>query len=287
MLSKLRRLFGKQPIQPDRAAQPSSAGNNRNPANGFRLRLSVKGPTGQRDEEIDLVEILSRVLSESGREHSANNAVLTDTLSKINFRPGIVSFQPNDDLSMRTCTTIEVGHLTEFPLTFFEYQHSAGATGVFSVTKGFEEWARLDLPVVLDALSPELKNCTAMEFTFPNKKPRRVLLGPVSLLVPKQEEPTLKGTETHPPFCPCCLFSNSVEVFKPLVDSAGFAAVRLYAARSADGTAQADCRVNGEDFPAGVDALISYVRTWPGLNFEVRKQYIIIQDKPKYSGSLT
>jgi hypothetical protein len=281
MLSRVRQWFGTLLKRSAPIANQPPAGVGGNQRLGTRFRLSVKGPAGQRDEEINLVSVLSGVFTRLGREHSARDSVLTDTLSGITFRPELVSFQPCDDLSMWTSTTIEIGHATKLPSTFFEYQHSIGASGALSFAKGFEDWAQLDLPVVLDALSPEPKSCTVMEFEFQNRKSRRVLLGPVSLLAPKREEPISNNPKAHPPFCPCCLFSHSVEAFKPLVDSGGFAAVRLYATRTDEGAVQADCRVNGEDFPAGADALIAYARTWPGLSFEARKQYIIIQDKPE------
>jgi hypothetical protein len=56
--------------------------------------------------------------------------------------------------------------------------------------------------------------------------------------------------------------------------------VRLFAMRGADGAAEADCRLNGEDWEAGKAALIKYVESWPDLGVEFRKQYVIIQDQP-------
>jgi hypothetical protein len=45
---------------------------------------------------------------------------------------------------------------------------------------------------------------------------------------------------------------------------------------------QADCRVNGEDWLAGADALRAYVATWPDRGLETRKQYVLIGPKPHH-----
>src|SRR5690348_11923615 len=81
-------------------------------------------------------------------------------------------------------------------------------------------------------------------------------------------------------FCPCCFLTNSMETFKGMLEGEGFFAIRFYAVRDAEGQAQADCRVNGEDFEAGKQALLKYVEKWPAAGFEFRKQYVIIQDAP-------
>ena len=62
-----------------------------------------------------------------------------------------------------------------------------------------------------------------------------------------------------------------------MFETDAFYAIRLFAAREADGTVQADCRINGEDFEVGRKALRQYVLTWPPRGFEYRKQYVIMQ----------
>jgi hypothetical protein len=42
--------------------------------------------------------------------------------------------------------------------------------------------------------------------------------------------------------------------------------------RDEDGTPGADCRINGEDYESGMEALRSYVATWPEAGLEFRKQ---------------
>jgi len=60
-------------------------------------------------------------------------------------------------------------------------------------------------------------------------------------------------------------------------DTDGFYGDRLFAARDENGAATADCRINGQDFPAGAQALAAYVQSWPQRAIEFRKQYIAIQ----------
>lgn len=266
--------------------KPTPAGN---PGRGSKLTLSVTGPAGERTENIDLVQMLSEVFSKLGREHSYDGTKVTDRESGLVLQPAVASFQPTDDLSMQMCTTIEIAHPIHFPKPFFEFQHSVGDTGKLAVRSGFEAWTQLDLPVLLDALQSPPKTCTALEMQLPGGTNRRVLLGPVWLWAPQNpapppseetgsSEPT--GEESHPRICACCMFTNSAKAFYPLIDGGGIHAIRLYTMRNADGSAEADCRVNGEDFPEGQRALVDYVATWPPGGFEARKQYILIQDTP-------
>lgn len=84
----------------------------------------------------------------------------------------------------------------------------------------------------------------------------------------------------HPPFCACCFLTNNFDAFKSLVESDGVHAIRFYAARNPDGSPEADCRVNGHDFPDGAAALRRYATTWPPAGFEFRKQYVLMQNDP-------
>jgi len=55
-----------------------------------------------------------------------------------------------------------------------------------------------------------------------------------------------------------------------------FYGIRLFASRDFDGHEQADCRVNGIEWPAGIEQLQRYIRQWPQRGFEFRKQYVVI-----------
>jgi hypothetical protein len=288
MLSWLKKVFGRRSLEPESVGEEPVPGGN--PARGPSLRLAVTGPAGERMEEIDLAQTLSRVFFQLGRAHTVQKSVLTDEETGIEFRPGIVSFQPLEDLSMSMCTTIEVVHPQHFPEGFFEYQHSCEVTGELAVRSGFEAWAKVDLPVILDARQAVLETCTALEMELPSGRKRRVLLGPVSYMRQPEKEgtPDLSAEEDengeHPPFCRCCLFTNSASAFQSLIDSDGVHAVRLFAMRDEDGNPGADCRVNGEDDPAGKEALLAYAATWPPAGTEFRKQYVIIRDQPEGAG---
>ncbi|WZB63440.1 hypothetical protein WJ970_11385 [Achromobacter xylosoxidans] len=82
-----------------------------------------------------------------------------------------------------------------------------------------------------------------------------MVLGPVAHYA---ESPAPAQDEEHP-FCPCCLFTNSLDAFHGILRDGGYAAIRLYAARDANGEISADCRVNGEDYPTGS-------RPWPNTS---------------------
>lgn len=134
---------------------------------------------------------------------------------------------------------------------------------------------------------------------FPEKdgKPaisRRAVLGPVMHLVEhpevQDEAKTAEAAEgargeqceTHV-FCPCCLFTKSYETFKELIEDSGFYGLRLFASRDQQGLPLADCRVNGDNWEKGAEALRRYVTTWPLAGFEFRKQYVVVHTIEKES----
>ncbi len=259
-----------------RKKTPQPKSRPTNPGRGHQLRVGFANADRTWAESADLVTCFSDTLRGLGHATSVKSHWLE--LEGFTLQPQIVSFQPVEPAGVRTATTVEVAH----PLLtggLFEYQHSAGDNLVDSLSKGFKGWADLDLPVFLDALRAKPKVCTFLEMTLPVTalRPavlhRRVVLGPPIHLA---KEAGGVGQEPHP-FCPCCLYTNSHEAFKGLVESDGFFGIRLFAMRGADGRLQADCRVNGEDWPAGVEALVRYGESWPQRGFEFRKQYLGLQ----------
>ncbi|KRB95634.1 hypothetical protein ASE26_26780 [Duganella sp. Root198D2] len=60
--------------------------------------------------------------------------------------------------------------------------------------------------------------------------------------------------------CPCCPFTNSIDAFSEQLAAQAFFGIRLYACRDDNGMLAADCRVNGEDFPAGAELLRAVIR---------------------------
>ena len=198
--------------------------------------------------------------------------------------PRFLSFQPLDQGGVQTVTTIEVSNPAGIPPGVFEFQHSTGDNVQDSFVKGFESWMQTDLPVFMDALLDQPKRCTYLNIESPSEgaggsKQRRVVLGPVAHLVPKPLrplKPEAQPNEEHP-FCPCCLFTRTGDIWKQKIADGGFYGVRLFALRGPDGEAEADCRVNGLDWPEGKRALVDYANTWPDLGLEFRKQYIVLQ----------
>ena len=194
-------------------------------------------------------------------------------------QPQFLELIPLDDGGVRTVTTIETSRDGTIPSGVFEFQHAASDNLQKSIIKGFEEWMTFDLPVFFDALRERQLHCTSMQIELPahESRParkRRAILGPVGhqvALPPPAEE------EEHP-FCPCCLFTRTWKALEPKFIGEGAYGVRLLALRHEDGTCGADCRVNGEAWPSGVEALVNYAATWPKRGVEMRKQFVILQD---------
>lgn len=180
--------------------------------------------------------------------------------------------------NIRTSTFTVASHEHYFPDGLVEFQHSGGLNLEESLLSGFSSWAKMDLITLEDSVRIKPLHCSVMEMQLPEKEDteslsRQVIFGPIGHLV---TDSSIDGDSEHP-FCPCCLFTNSFSAFRDLFESNRFVGIRLFASRSADGGYSADCRVNGEDFPLGVEQLLSYARSWPERGFEFRKQYVVIR----------
>jgi hypothetical protein len=154
--------------------------------------------------------------------------------------------------------------------------------------RGFEDWAELDFPVLMDAVRDQAELCASFEMTYPPleggaPRHRRALLGPVAHFLRGSAE---SGKEDHP-FCPCCLLTNTFEAFRPFVEGDGFFAIRLVAVRDQTGAPQADCRVNGQDWETGAQALRDYVTRWSPSAYELRKLYVVLQNVSKREDGAT
>ena len=187
----------------------------------------------------------------------------------------------------------KTNHPALAPEGVFEYQHSAGRNVEESLLDGFTQWAKTDLIALIEALQPKPPTCNVLDMEIPerNGRPayrRRAVLGPVTHLqqyprdIPEQTNAHSAGgnqgehCEGHE-FCPCCLLTSSFEAFKELIESDSFYGLRLFAMRNQSGNPQADCRVNGDDWEKGAEALRKYVGTWPVGGLEFRKQYVVLQ----------
>jgi hypothetical protein len=266
---------------------------------GIGVSGKVRFSNAQRSwtEHFHVVKLAARVLAERGRRVRNEKSWLVDKASGFILLPRIVDLEPLENGGVRTTTTIQTNHPALVPDGVFEYQHSTGDSMEDSLRKGFDQWAQTDLVALLDALKPEPKTCPTLNMGFPEKdgKPaysRRAVLGPVVHYVQRPEvyeEET--GAEEKKPeaggdvqgeqcerhaFCPCCLLTNSLDAFTELIEGPGFYALRLFAAREGEGGPQADCRVNGDDWEKGAEALRKYAATWPEAGYEFRKQYVVL-----------
>lgn len=182
--------------------------------------------------------------------------------------------------NVRTFSSVTAFHYVLFSNGLLEYQHSNGSDEATSLVNGFENWVQVDLVALRDAVRENPINCTYMEKSFPDSEgsapfTRQVLFGPTA----QYPAPTNEEEDDHA-FCPCCLFTNSMPAFDMHFRSKGLFGVRLFAARNADGSFAADCRINGEDFPEAIPHLITYAQTWPGTGLEFRKQYVVLRNRP-------
>ena len=241
-------------------------------------------------EQFNAVALLAAVLNEKGHSLQKEKTWLLEKNSGFTLFPQLVELQPLDNGGVQTVTTIQTGHPSLTPDGIFEYQHSTGSSIADALTKGFDQWAQMDFVPLMQALQPEAKSCMAMVMEFPAQdgrpaRTRRALLGPVMHYMqnppvdsqsPSDNE-RQRSTEDEHPFCACCLLTRSFEAYKELIEGAGFYGIRLFAARDGSGAPQADCRVNGEDWEKGAEALRAYARTWPEAGYEFRKQYVVLQ----------
>lgn len=248
-----------------------------NPGIGSHASLVHAGDVG-RTERLDLVEILSGTLSQHELRHSIQDRWLV--LDKgLMLHPQRVSFELLDDGRVHTVTTVSVCHPVHMPSGLFEYQHTTAETATDAVAKGFDSWVRLDLTTLREAVHDDCgERRLFVEFDVPGTVTaapfkRRVIFGDTMHYVRNRD---LRPEDEHP-FCPCCLFTESSDAFKPLIESDEFVGLRLFASRSDPGDAQADCRANGVDWPDGAEALVRYAAGWRDRGLEFRKQYVVIR----------
>lgn len=190
--------------------------------------------------------------------------------------------QAINETAMRTSSKIVCRHPIHFPNGLFEFQHASGSSEEESLLNGFRTWVQTDLATLEDAVADDQESCLLMEMSLPSKdgKPelkRKFFMGPYVHNVATPAEPAAACEGECHDFCPCCLLTKSLDAFQEQIGSRAFVGIRLYACRDEDGAIAADCRVNGEDHPLGVEHLKRYAATWPQRGFEIRKQYVAIR----------
>lgn len=263
-----------------------------NPGTSVAGSVAFSNPERSWREYYDLTHQLASVLRARGYRVEIKESWLEHAESGYILLPRFVQLQTFEKKGVRTATTIQVHHPLLVPAGVFEYQHSTGQNLQDSFRTGFEQWAETDLVPLMEALEAKPATCTVLKMNFPEKDgkaayERRAILGPALHFAMKPQvysEPEEPHTEIRTgatrcedhPFCPCCLITRSFETFKELIEMDGFYGLRLFAARAPDGFPQADCRVNGEDWQRGAEALRNYVKTWPDAGYEFRKQYVVL-----------
>jgi hypothetical protein len=259
-----------------------------NPGRGVEGKVGFPGRGGA-PETVNVLDLMERVLTARGHAARRQETWIELADSGFTILPQIAGAEAMQRGGFHTVTTVQVHHPALTPDGVFEYQHSWGDTVTDAMAKGFEQWYEVDFAAFKDALLPAPRTCMTMEMAFPEKegKPaytRRAVLGPVAHF---RANPATDAPPEEHPFCPCCFLTNTFMAYKQLIEDTGFFALRFFAARGADGAPQADCRVNGEDWPAGMDALRAYVPKWQGTGYEFRKQSVLLQtiDKPTAGGS--
>lgn len=254
-----------------------------NPGNSTEGKVAFSNGERSWTEKFNLVTLAAAVLKERGYPVIQEKTWLKHPDSGFLLLPRLVGgVQPREDGGVQTTTTMQIHHPQLAPDGVFEYQHSIGKSSADSFSKGFDQWVQTDFVTLLGALQPQPASCMAMEFQFPateGKSPRvrRAVLGPVAHFQEKPPVQAKKNGEEEHPFCSCCLLTHTFQAFQEFIEGDGFYCLRLYAALEPDGTPQADCRVNGEDWEKGAEALREYARTWPEAGYEFRKQYVVLQ----------
>jgi hypothetical protein len=249
-------------------------------------------------EHYNLLTLMASVLRERGHLVQTEETSLVHQDTGFILLPQLIHLEPLERSGVRTTTTIQIHQSALVPDGAFEFQHSTGDNLEDSFRKGFDQRAQTDLLALLDALQPDPETCTTLRMSFPEKEgnpafSRRAVLGPVARFVQnpqvyeEQKAPSggdVSGEQckSHE-FCPCCLLTKSFEAFKELMEGSGFYGLRLFAARDGKGAPQADCRVNGNDWEKGAEALRRYAATWPEAGYEFRKQYVVLHTVGKES----
>ncbi|MHA7678604.1 DUF6348 family protein [Cupriavidus sp. PET2-C1] len=270
-----------------------------NPGETSAFSITSTRNDENRTENIDLTSLLQDVLMAESQPVSRHGAWL-QTAEGLWLLPQLVRWHLRENGMGQSSTTIQVCHERLVPEGCFEFQHAASdIDAATAMRNGFTQWARTDAVALRESTRAEVTECMSMTMEFPGEAGhpalrRRVVFGPTShYMATPHAQPSCPVTareaseqdsesdehdehDEHD-FCPCCLLTKSIDAFRPLLASCEFGAIRLYAARYADGEIQTDCRLNGEDYPAGQLALMDYVKTWPEMGFEFRKQLVVVR----------
>ncbi len=202
--------------------------------------------------------------------------------------PLLIDFFYDENKNLKIYATIQIHHKEIFPDGIFEYIYPQKETnnaiqGLFEL---FQTWVDLDWETLQDVFNFEKSKYMSMRMDLNKEKTRarHIFYGPV-LSYPNfdMEDAKFKGIDIDPyidEFCPCCLFTNSMEAFdNQIKDTTKNYAIRLFAMKNPNGEVKVDCRINGEEYPQAEEYLKNYAKKWKDCDImKFRKQYVIIRN---------
>ena len=246
--------------------------------------VTVRHAGTSRTEPFDAADALDRVLKQREFLFTRDGDRFMLSASGLELSPIVLGVHPMPDGRCQTVSTVTVRHPTLIPGGLFEYQHSKGRFVTGGLTTGFGEWVETDLVVLVEAVTGELDSCTAVDLILPAMAEgqrawaRRMFVGPVDVRFSSAAggppgQPKSDGAAHGP----STILLASPEPFVDQIESDATFGIRFYAVRQPDGSAAADCRVNGEEFEPGKAAARKYVKTWPGRSPQAQKQYVVIR----------
>lgn len=272
----LQKWFGKKPQAATTSPAPKQA------AAGPAVAAPTPTAAGATTDAARALSALAMLLREQGHAVRADGAVLEVEGFVLRV---VLDGLRNENGTWRSYTQIAASHPRLGDAPIVEYQFGYGDDAEQSLRRGFDGWYALDFVVLLDAQRETPQRCQVMHWSTDKAKDPatgtplsarsyRVLFGPVQHFL---GDPSRLADGEDPGFCDCCLFTQSLDAFIPLLQEGRLIPARLFVAREADGATTADCRINGEDYAPVRDALQRWAGQWTDRGFEWRKQYVIAQ----------
>ena len=255
---------------------------------------NIRELEGLGDSAFLIAYVLFRILQNKGfdveilNDETENNKWIYVKDNGYYLLPLLINFYYDENNELKISATIQIHHKEIFPNGIFEYVYpqQKAKNAIDGLFELFETWVDLDWLTLCDCLKFEKSEYMSMRIDLDKEKikSKHVFYGPV-LSYPNfdVEEAKSKGIDIDPyidEFCPCCLFTNSMEAFdEQIKDTSQNYAIRLFAMKNPDGKIDADCRINGEEYPQAEKYLKNYTKTWKKCDImKFRKQYVIIRN---------
>lgn len=164
-----------------------------------------------------------------------------------------------------------------FPGPIFEFVYGWGSSTKVATINAFERWIDSDFPVIHDFLADhKLENGHTSEVKIASNSGEtgeqiswKGIIGP--LLIFKGGEVVYDQ-------------ENRNEIIKPLFEAItgdflgrrGMYPIRCFMSKNSDQQIEVDCRVNGEEWKRGYDALVECCQRWEVQDYLFWKQYLLI-----------